>query len=509
MGISVIDVGNYHKFFRSNIEVYGVTNVDEGYYDEKGKLRAKVHIVRANPSPAVISRHLNGEQSIGLLPIDETGKCHWGAIDIDDYARPLDAIVRAIYDFDMPLCPFWSKSKKLHLYTFLSTPCQPSELKDMLRRYFSLFDCFKTPDGRETEIFPKQKALEDVNTPSWINVPYYGNTRKMLNRDMEEIDLSAALMHIDTKRMSIEDHNAYLDHMPYNDAPPCIQSGCILRNVPRGGRNNFLFSVGVYFRLRDEGADLDDLLTKVNASLDDPIDDQRLKETILTGLKKKSYFYLCKELCGCNKEVCRKQKFGIESKETTGLDYGVLEQYKTDPPYYIWNVSGHKMVFFNETEMLHQNKFRELCHRYLHIVPRKISDDRWVKILNRANENVEVHEAEGEAGGFSNGSQFLQYTIEFFTARRAAEDKTQLNLGRTWYDEENNSYVFKASSYLSYIRNIKDFKVYSPIELQTKLQSIGAIQEGLLWRISKDKIPDPPEPQIDIDFHDKDDGGDF
>jgi len=504
LGVSLIDVNSYHRLFRSNNEAYGTTAVLEGQYDEYGKLRAESKLIKQAPSAAVIARHLNGENSIGLMPIDETGKCHWGAIDIDNYDRSLEGIVRAIYEYDMPLCPMYSKSKKLHLFMFLSDPALPIDLQKLMRRYFSMFAL-----DPKTEMFPKQKDATSTKTFSWINMPYFGNTRCMLDEKMHEVDLTMMIARATAKQMSLKQHNAFLDVMPYSDAPPCIQSGCILRDVGRGGRNNFLFSVGVYFRLKDEGADLDTLLNKVNDSLNDPIEPQRLKETILTGLKKKSYFYLCKDLQGCNKEICRGQKFGIESSSTTGLEYGELEQFKTDPPYYVWTVSGKKMVFFSESEMLHQNKFRELCHRYLHIVPRKIDDARWVKILNRANENIVVHEAPDQAGGFSHGSQFLQHTIDFFTSRRPAEDKSQLALGRTWYDAQNNRYVFKATAYLAYIRNVKDFKVYSPIELQTKLQTIGAIQDGIYWSISKDKIPQQVTPEIEIDFHDKDDGGDY
>jgi len=491
--------------FRSNNEAYGTTAVLSGQYDENGKLRAESKLVRAAPSPAVITRHLNGENSIGLVPIDETGKCSWGAIDIDSYDRPLERVINAIYVYDMPLCSFWSKSKKLHLFLFLADQAQPSELQKLLHRYFSLFAL-----DPKTEIFPKQKSISDVKAmPSWINAPYFGNTRRMVGGEGQELELSEALARMLAKQMTLKDHNTYLDCMPYNDAPPCIQSGCILRDVPRGGRNNFLFSVGVYFRMKDESADIDNLLLKVNESLIDPIDEQRLKDTILTGLKKKSYFYLCDNLHGCNKEVCRQQKFGIDSSVTTGLEYGELEQFKTDPPYYVWTVSGKKMVFFSESEMLHQNKFRELCHRYLHIVPRKIDDGRWVKILNRANEHIVIHEATDDAGGFSHGAQFLQHTYDFFASRRPAEDKSQLALGRTWLDKTFNRYVFKATAYLAYIRNVKDFKVYSPIELQTKLQALGALQDGMYWSISVDKVPNPPLPEIDIDFHDKDDGGDY
>lgn len=504
MGVSLLDVNNYQELFRSSNEGYGHADISTAEYDEKGKLRAKCNIIRQAPSAAVMNRHLNGEFSIGLLPITEAGTCHWGAIDIDEYDGTLDRIISAIYEYDMPICPCYSKSKKVHLFFFLSSPVQPAELQKMLRRYYPMFAL-----REKTEMFPKQRNRELVDTPSWINAPYFGDTRKMIGPKMEELPLADMLRRGLAKRMSLKDHNTFLDVMPFSDAPPCVQSGCVLKDIPRGNRNNFLFSVGVYFRLKDEGADLDALLHAINNSLIDPIDDKRLEETILTGLKKKSYFYLCNSMSNCNKDVCRGQKYGIESSSTTGLEYGTLEQYKTDPPYYVWNVSGKKMVFFSEAEMLHQNKFRELCHRYLHIVPRKIPDDRWTKILNRANENIEVHESPDEVGGFSTGSQFIQHTYDFFTSRRPAEDRSQLALGRTYYDKELDQYVFKATAYLAYIRNVKDFKVYSPIELQTKMQKLGAVQEGPYWIIPKSKIPEPPPINIEIDFHDKDEGEDY
>jgi hypothetical protein len=506
LGVSLLDINTFYTLFRANQSAYGVTDVTKGEYDEKGKFRAESRLVHQAPTPAVVGRHLNGEVSMGLMPIDNDGMCSWGAIDIDSYHRSLDRIVKAIYDFDIPLVPCYSKSKKLHLFIFFKASVPPRDVQALFRVYFSYFDL-----DDKTEMFPKQRDASSTAKSyySWINLPYFGETRRSLNEKMEELPFSTALQQMASKQLTLKEHLAFLEQMPFSDAPPCIQSGCILRDIPQGNRNNFLFSVGVYFRLKDEGADLDSLVSAVNRSLIDPIDESRLQETILTGLKKKSYFYLCASMAGCKKEECRNRDYGIESKETTGLEYGELEQYRTDPPYYVWTVSGKKMVFYNESEMLHQNKFRELCHRYLHIVPRKLNDDRWTKILNRANEHIVIHDVLDKEGGFSHGSQFLQNTIDFFVNRRPAQDKTQLALGRTWHDKSTDTYVFKSTSYLSYIRNVKDFKVYSPIELQTKLQELGAVQEGSFWRIPTSKIPLSVEEQVVIDFRDPDDGGEY
>ena len=504
MAYSNIDISLFYDLFQGNTKAFGVTEVGEIV---DGKAKSKSKLVYDAVTPAVIQRHLEGTLSIGIAPIRDDSTCMFGAIDIDDYKYNLIDVVNAIEDFNLPLCPCYSKSKKLHIYIFFAEDTKAEDVRDILQWYASAFSCSK-----KVEIFPKQSSAKDTNTfYSWINLPYFNasddnNHRKMVTKNGKLLPLADALSVMKSRKLTLAEHKQRIQDLPFHDAPPCILSGMLLRDIGPGQRNNWLFSCGVYFRLKDENCDLNTLLTEVNHSLQEPIPDAELQATVLKGFQRKSYFYMCAALERCDKTNCRKQEFGIESKASTGLEYGELTQYLTEPPYYTWIVNGQKLLFNSEAEILQQNKFRALCLRQLHLVPRRVEEDRWSKILTRACENIVVIEPQTLAGDFTSGSTFFDLTCAFFNTRRRADNITQLAMGRIFYDNTEKEYVFTARSFLDFLINKNNFKDYTNVEIRNKLQDLGAYKNGSVWRISENAFPKPEDVKIDIDFRDKETG---
>lgn len=494
------DILSFFNLFSGNTEAHGVTEVGEIV---DGKAKSKSRLVYEPLSPSVIQRHLEGYESIGVAPIRSDGTCYFGAIDIDDYKYNLNDVVAAIEDFNMPLCPCYSKSKKLHIYVFFEDPTPAEDVQNLLKWYAKAFACDK-----KVEIFPKQAKASSTNTfYSWINLPYFDanneqNHRKMVSKS-GLVPFTDALTKMQEKRISFKEHKRWIDEFQYRDAPPCILSGLLLRDIGPGQRNNWLFSCGVYFRLKDENCDLKTLLTDVNHSLHEPISDAELNATVIKGFNRKSYFYMCAALDRCDKAECRQKEYGIESKASTGLDYGDLTQYMTDPPYYEWIVNGQKLTFWNEQEILTQGKFRALCLRQLHLVPRKVEDARWSKILTRACENITVIQPAVEAGDFTSGSTFFDLTCAFFNTKRKADNITQLAMGRVYVDEIEKEYVFTAKSFIDFLVHKNDFTQYKPVEMRVRLQQLGAYKEGTVWRMPIGSIPGEQQPTINIDFRDK------
>ena len=508
MSFSFNDVVRFQSLFNGNTSAYGTTEVGAIV---NGKAEAKSKLVHSEITPAVIQRHLNGEQSIGIAPIKDSGTCSFGAIDIDDYPYDLMDVVSAIEDFNLPLVPCWSKSKKLHLYIFFSDEAPAKDVISLLQWYARAFACSK-----KVEIFPKQSKTSSTNTfYSWINIPYFDaadatNHRKIVRKDGTLItDLSEAISYMQEKQLSLKEHGAFIDDFPYKDAPPCILSGLLLRDVGPGQRNNWLFSVGVYFRLKDENCDLRTLLTDVNHSLHEPISDAELENTVVKGFNKKTYFYMCAALDRCDKAACRQKEFGIESNQSTGLEFGELTQYLTDPPYYEWVVNGQKLTFWNEQEILGQVKFRALCMRQLHIVPRRVKDERWSAILTRACENIKVVDQATTSGDFTAGSTFFDLTCQFFYTKREADNITQLQLGRVYKDLTTNTYVFMAKFFSEFIISKNDFRTYQPVEIRVRLQQMGAYKDGMFWHMPISSIP-AKQSGPEIEFKDRDlEDGDF
>lgn len=481
-------------------EFYGTTLVGE---IKDGKAQSTSTCIHEPPSPVLYARHLAGEQSIGISPLKADSTVDFGAIDIDDYQGDLMNIVRAIWELDMPICPCYSKSKKLHLYFFFAMGTTASDAVEIMRWYARAFAC-----NKKVEIFPKQLERSIRNRAySWINLPYFdaGNPechRKMVGVDGSLCSLDAFTERAKACRMDYKQHKEKITTYPCYDAPPCILTGAILRDVGAGGRNNWLFSASVYLKLKDENCDLEEQLTMLNNALPNPLSEQELKSTILSSLQRKSYFYMCAAMDRCDKHECQKLEHGVGSSRSTGLEYGDLKQIMTDPPTYEWIVNGQKMHFYSEDELLRQNKFRALCLRHLHLVPRVVPEDAWSKIVTKACKHIQVVVPESLGNDFGVGSRFFDLVCKFFSDQRKAANESQIKLGRVWVDEARSEYVFTAWSLLQYVQETNAFKGLSQMEMRTRIEEFGGYKSGAVWRLPIGALPkDDANSKIEIDFN--------
>lgn len=491
----------FANLFTGAKEFYGTTIVGE---IKDGKAESTSTCVHETPTPILFLKHLNAELSLGISPLKADNTVEFGAIDIDDYKGDLQDIVKAIWDFDMPICPCYSKSKKLHLYFFFEMGTQAKDAVEVMKWYAQAFACSK-----KVEIFPKQLERSLKNKAySWINLPYYNandekNHRKMVGRNGELLELTSFCERATRCKWDFQKHKTHITTYPCYDAPPCILTGAILRDVGSGSRNNWLFSAAVYLKLKDEAVDLEEKLTELNESLSSPLPDQELHSTILSSLQRKSYFYMCASLVDrCDKSQCRRLEHGLNSTKTTGLEYGDLEQEMTDPPNYTWVVNGQKMKFETESEVLQQNKFRALCLRYLHIVPRPVNEDTWSKILSKAAKNMIVKVPDTPGNDFSSGSRFFDLVCAFFNDQRRAQNETQLMLGRVWEDKERHEYVFMANALVRFVQETNGFKALNQMEMRSRICDMGAYKEGSRWRMPVSAIPAPETKQMVIDLND-------
>jgi hypothetical protein len=74
---------------------------------EDGKASGKnITISKELNDDEVISlwqKHLNGEQSLGIVPINEDNECVWGAIDVDEYQLDLKYLAVKLAQQKLPL----------------------------------------------------------------------------------------------------------------------------------------------------------------------------------------------------------------------------------------------------------------------------------------------------------------------------------------------------------------------------------------------------------------------
>lgn len=481
-------------------EFHGVTVVGEM---KEGKAQGNSTCIYETPTPALFAKHLAGEVGIGISPLKADNTVEFGVVDIDDYKGDLMDIVRAVWDFDMPICPCFSKSRKLHLYFFFAQGTSAEDAVQLMSWYARAFGC-----NKNVEVFPKQVMRSVRNKAySWINLPYFNaendeNPRKMVSKEGELLPLASFNDRATHCKWDIHSHNDYITNYPCHDAPPCILSGAILRNVGRGGRNNWLYSAAVYMKLKDESADVETGILDLNASLQDPLDEQEVLNTVIASIKRRTAFYSCANLVDrCDKAVCRKLEHGIGSSKTTGLEFGDLEQIMTDPPHYKWIVNGQQMVFNTEQELMQQSKFRALCLRTLHFLPKPVGEDVWSKIVTKAAKNIRITVPDSNGNDFSAGAQFFDLLCLFFNDQRKALNESQILLGRVWVDESKREFVFLASALIKFITETHGFRAIKEMEMRNRLTDLGAYKAGYTWRLPVESIPKSEKPEVKVDLN--------
>ena len=478
--------------------------------DASGKKRGKNYTKQEAVTPELYEKHLKGAEGLGIVPVDKDGKCSFAVLDVDVYDTDHKKILKTIYGTDLPLIPFRSKSGGLHLYMFFSAQEKASKAIEIMTtlRILLMLD-------KKTEIFPKQSTLRPDESGNWINLPYFdeGNARSYaLDVEGKALSVAELIELAKSKRLQVETADKIIESLPLSDAPPCLQALYLSKTT--NNRNNYLMSLATYYKAKI-GDDFEFAVSEANNALSDPIDLERLNKTVIQSQKKRNYSYLCKEepICSiCHKDRCKARKYGVGGSEVSEFSYGQFTQFMTDPPYYEWIVNDKPLKFYDESDMVNQANFRIMCFRHLHILPMKLTDAVWTKIMNTALSNVVVKAVDVE-NDVSSGSMFMDYLSEFLTKRAPAMTKEQLLVDRVYYDESLAAYCFKPKNFCVFLAVVKNFRVYSTTEVQARLKDLGAVPNRYyinrdhdnvrVWTIPKASLRmfiDDPVGEVEVNF---------
>ena len=472
MDISLATIEDFKSLFSGNMTAYGVHEIDPNEVpDSNGKTRGRNYTNLAPVTIDLYREHLGGKKGLGVVPVTREGTCSFAAIDVDVYDNEHRTVLKVLNDYSFPLVPFRSKSGGLHLYLFLKTQEDAKEIIEILKHFRRALML-----DEKTEVFPKQRTLRPDEAGNWINIPYfnYDNTKQFaMDKNGDKLGIIHGIDLCKEKRTNVEELKKFIEDLPFSDGPPCLQA--IYMRGTTSHRNNYLMSMATYHKAK-VGDNFEFAVAEINNKLDEPIELERLMKTVISSQKKRNYSYLCNEepICKiCDKTECKKRKYGIGGAEISELTFEDFTQFNTDPPYYEWKVNGKILRFFKESDIINQQEFRNLCFRTIHILPMKMKDETWTKILNTALGNVIVKEVSIE-DDVSAGSMFMEYLAEYLTKRAPAANKEQIRNERPYYDAEKDSYVFKPSSLHVFLTVVKSFRAYSVTEVRSKLTSLGA-----------------------------------
>ncbi len=487
MAISELQLNNFKDLFIGNIHNYGLHTYsysDKGIKEKGGNKTITNKLV----TMAEYKEHLLGHQGLGIIPINDDNKCKFAVIDIDVYDQSFKAYLDAIEQHNFPLVPFYSKSGGLHIYIFFKTYVKVKDAVDRLKlisRIMGITLFVKQHKNESLEIFPKQLKLVNGQVGNWINLPYYkaDKPKQGLIKDGTIASFNEALSIIQTKLTSIEEIDVLLDDLPYNDAPPCLQTLSLLNMLDENsGRNNYLFSFGVYLKKKDENY-FEQEVMEINNNLNNPLDVKEVENTVLSSLRKKDYTYKCTVspcLDVCDKKVCQTRKYGIgkDGGYFTNVIFGKMTQYEAAEPYYEWEVKTQELNEFdllrfrNEEEIIKQDTFLKLCFRKLHFLPFKMKQVEWFKLVNQHLIDLKVVSI-NSADDTSPLVRFKNMFYDFLTTRAKATTKEQILSKAVYFDVEKEKYLFRTKDFIEYLYDYKNFKLFSSGEIHGMLRDIG------------------------------------
>ena len=289
--------------------------------DAKNKLKGKALTKLEPVTTELWEAHLAGKQGIGIVPIRDDASCMFGAIDIDAYdGLDLPALEAKCTGLKLPLIVCRSKSGGAHLYLFAAEALTAAEIRHALVEWAA------TLGYPKVEVFPKQIAMAGANdVGNWINMPYFDSERTTRYAIQSGKALSAdAFLKLAAQRAVTREQLKAVAVVPalgLEGGPPCLQF-LAREGFGEGARNNGLFNLGVYCRLRSnadsawlQGGETWETATHaMNEQFMSPPLNKREAKEVISSIRRKAYFYLCNQppisSC-CNKDLCRQRRYGI------------------------------------------------------------------------------------------------------------------------------------------------------------------------------------------------------
>lgn len=459
--------------FEGSRVAHGTTTV--GRIGRNGKADAESRVVRRPLSEELLKSHINGEQGVGAIPINEDNKCRWGVLDIDIYDLDHGELQRRIKKQELPLLHCRSKSGGAHLYLFL----QEYEQAKVVREYLTEMSVALGYSG--CEIFPKQDKIlaERGDVGNFINLPYYNaetTSRYCYNDAGEAMELEEFLDAIDKVRVpvsALESRRKAGKRKLFADGPPCLQH--IFAELPVSDtRNKNLFMCGVYCRLKHG----DDWKAEVE-TFNQQLFDQPLPATEVTGLQnslaKKDYGYTCDQepfKSYCDKELCLTRKYGISGGKTAPVaSLSNLMIILSEPRLYFLTVDGVR-IQLNTEQLQSQTKFQHACMEQGAIVPTTMRPARWQQTVQQLFAEAVKQEVPEE---LTIGGQFKELLRQYCTSRIRAMHPEELEMGKPWTDNQGFTY-FTMSGLTTFLEREK-FNYFTRAQIQEYLKKMNGGNE--------------------------------
>ena len=428
------------EIFKGLERAHGCTKVSAPA--ENGvKVKGQSFVVRQSVTPELWQAHLDGKQSLGIIPINDDNECRWGCVDIDSYAGfDHKKLINKIKEAKLPLVVCRSKSGGAHVFLFVTKEVSAEVMRDKLTE-------IKTILGYgESEVFPKQIKLKSQDdTGNFLNLPYFNctNSTRYAFTEAGGADTIAGFFNsYERNKQTPQQLQQLKIQRPiseFSDGPPCIELMAI-NKIPEGGRNNAMFHYGVYAK-KKWPAEWKSRITMFNiAASTSPLSESEV-DIIKRQHDKKDWGFKCNDtpMCNlCDKKLCRTRKYGIGEDLVFPL-LSDLQKVKLEKPYYYLNVDGERLHLENVKYLKQQSLFQEACMEQLDFKPPTVKGPEWDMIINPLMKN---HEPVEPPEGVTTADQLRNHLEEFCLNRHIGTAITDLKNGGVWNHDGHHHFIF-------------------------------------------------------------------
>ena len=152
-------LNEYMRLFSGRTDAYGT---------------GRGEVIREEPSAELFKQHLSGDgKGLGIFPLSDEGTVNFAAIDLDepdfDAANSMADLLPGVTWIER------SRSGNAHVWAFFEAPCQAWVARGLMR------EAAVAIDKPRVEVFPKQDRLMEGMVGNYINLPYFGDSRPIID----------------------------------------------------------------------------------------------------------------------------------------------------------------------------------------------------------------------------------------------------------------------------------------------------------------------------------------
>jgi len=464
-----------HNLYQGNARAHGVFNITKDR-DRDGKKQGFARVIQEPTLVGHWESHISGDNGLGIIPIKDNNHCHWGAIDIDSYNIDHKALVAKLEKHKFPAVVCRSKSGGAHVYFFFSEEIPAIDLHPKLIEISSVLG------HSGCEIFPKQTEIlvERGDTGNFINMPYFAGDKTMryaFGLDGESLSVEEFLTLSESRKSSLSDFLTLKTKSTKSDellphGPPCLQHLCA-QGFGEGGRNNALFSMGVYARMANK-EDWENIIQSFNMKYMKPPLSAGEVAVIIKQLQKKDYFYKCDDqpiASFCNKDVCMTRKFGVGPGNRNN-DLSSLTKINGDPAIWLLNVDGSRVELSTDA-LVSQVIFQKECVAQANKFPLTMSPRAWQIRMQGLLESLTIVEV---APDTTLKGTFEDLLASFCCDRARGFEKEEIAQGiAIWMD---NRVYFQIKDLMKHL-TVNNFLNYTINKVGLRLRELGG--ERIFW----------------------------